>query len=105
MIEFPHGVTGLALNLEEDNVAVVLFGHWQLLTEGDTAKRTGKVMSVPVGEALIGRVVDPLGKPLDGGPPIETTEHAAARVQGARRRRPPAGQRAAADRHQGDRRA
>ena len=61
MIEFPHGVTGLALNLEEDNVAVVLFGHWQLLKEGDTAKRTGKVMSVPVGEGLIGRVVDPLG--------------------------------------------
>ena len=61
MIEFPHGVTGLALNLEEDNVAVVLFGHWQLLAEGDTAKRTGKVMSVPVGEGLIGRVVDPLG--------------------------------------------
>ena len=71
MIEFPHGVTGLALNLEEDNVAVVLFGQWQLLKEGDTAKRTGKVMSVPVGEGLIGRVVDPLGKPLDGGPPIE----------------------------------
>ena len=71
MIEFPHGVTGLALNLEEDNVAVVLFGEWQLLKEGDTAKRTGKVMSVPVGEGLIGRVVDPLGNPLDGGPPIE----------------------------------
>ena len=61
MIEFPHGVTGLALNLEEDNVAVVLFGDWQMLAEGDTAKRTGKVMSVPVGEGLIGRVVDPLG--------------------------------------------
>ena len=74
LIEFPHGVTGLALNLEEDNVAVVLFGHWQLLSEGDTAKRTGKVMSVPVGEGLIGRVVDPLGAPLDGGPPIETSE-------------------------------
>jgi F-type H+-transporting ATPase subunit alpha len=72
MIEFPHGVTGLALNLEEDNVAVVLFGHWQLLAEGDTAKRTGKVMSVPVGEGLIGRVVDPLGNPIDGGPPIES---------------------------------
>ena len=71
MIEFPHGVTGLALNLEEDNVAVVLFGHWQLLAEGDTAKRTGKVMSVPVGEGLIGRVVDPLGTPIDGGPPID----------------------------------
>jgi F-type H+/Na+-transporting ATPase subunit alpha len=74
MIEFPHGVTGLALNLEEDNVAVVLFGQWQLLKEGDTAKRTGKVMSVPVGEGLVGRVVDPLGNPLDGGPPIEAAK-------------------------------
>ena len=74
MIEFPHGVTGLALNLEEDNVAVVLFGKWQKIKEGDTVRRTGRVMRVPVGEALVGRVVDPLGNPLDGGPPIETTE-------------------------------
>jgi F-type H+-transporting ATPase subunit alpha len=74
MIEFPHGVTGLALNLEEDNVAVVLFGEWALLAEGDTARRTGQVMRVPVGEALVGRVVDPLGNVLDGGPAIETTE-------------------------------
>ena len=74
MIEFPHGVTGLALNLEEDNVAVVLFGEWDLLAEGDTARRTGQVMRVPVGEALVGRVVDPLGNALDGGPAIETTE-------------------------------
>jgi F-type H+/Na+-transporting ATPase subunit alpha len=74
MIEFPHGVTGLALNLEEDNVAVVLFGEWELLSEGDVARRTGNVMRVPVGEALIGRVVDPLGVPLDGGPAIDTTE-------------------------------
>src|SRR3978361_2132255 len=66
MIEFPHGVTGLALNLEEDNVAVGLFGHWQLLKEGDTAKRTGNVMSVPVGEGLICRVGDPLRQPRDG---------------------------------------
>jgi F-type H+/Na+-transporting ATPase subunit alpha len=74
MIEFPHGVTGLALNLEEDNVAVVLFGNWQAIKEGDTVRRTGRVMRVPVGEALVGRVVDPLGNPIDGGPPIETTE-------------------------------
>ena len=74
MIEFPHGVTGLALNLEEDNVAVVLFGAWELLSEGDVARRTGNVMRVPVGEQLIGRVVDPLGNVLDGGPAIDTTE-------------------------------
>ena len=74
MIEFPHGVTGLALNLEEDNVAVVLFGAWELLSEGDVARRTGNVMRVPVGEPLVGRVVDPLGNVLDGGPAIDTTE-------------------------------
>ena len=64
-------MTGLALNLEEDNVACVLFGEWTKIVEGDMVKRTGKVMSVPVGEGLIGRVVDPLGQPLDGGPAIE----------------------------------
>ena len=74
MLEFPHGVTGLALNLEESNVGAVLFGEWQKIAEGDIVRRTGSVMSVPVGEALIGRVVDPLGNPLDGGPAIETTE-------------------------------
>ena len=84
MVEFPHGVTGLALNLEEDNVAVVLFGEWQKIKEGDTVQRTGRVMEVPVGEALIGRVVDPLGQPLDGGPPIET-DRAAARSSSRRR--------------------
>jgi F-type H+/Na+-transporting ATPase subunit alpha len=73
-LELPHGVTGLALNLEEDNVAAVLFGEWEKINEGDTVKRTGEVMSVPVGEALIGRVVNPLGEPLDGGRPIETSE-------------------------------
>ncbi len=73
-LSLDHGVTGLALNLEEDNVAAVLFGDWERITEGSTVRRTGEVMSVPVGEALIGRVVDPLGNPLDGAGPIETTE-------------------------------
>jgi len=73
-LELDHGVTGLALNLEEDNVAAVLFGEWEKIEEGDTVKRTGQVMSVPVGDALIGRVVDPLGIAIDGGPAIETTE-------------------------------
>ncbi len=74
MVELDHGVTGLAFNLEEDNVGAALFGDWELIKEGDTARRTGRVASVPVGEALIGRIVDPLGNPLDGGPPIETDE-------------------------------
>jgi F-type H+-transporting ATPase subunit alpha len=74
MLELEHGVTGLAFNLEEDNVGAALFGEWELIKEGDTAKRTGRVASIPVGDALIGRIVDPLGNPLDGGPPIETDE-------------------------------
>jgi F-type H+-transporting ATPase subunit alpha len=74
MIELDHGVVGLAFNLEEDNVGASLFGDWELIKEGDTAKRTGRVASVPVGEALIGRIVDPLGNPLDGGAPIEGDE-------------------------------
>ena len=74
MIELDHGVIGLAFNLEEDNVGSALFGDWELIKEGDTAKRTGRVASVPVGEALIGRIVDPLGNPLDGGAPIEAEE-------------------------------
>jgi F-type H+/Na+-transporting ATPase subunit alpha len=74
MLELEHGVTGLAFNLEEDNVGVALFGDWELIKEGDSAKRTGRVAEIPVGEALIGRIVDPLGHPLDGGPPIETDE-------------------------------
>jgi F-type H+-transporting ATPase subunit alpha len=74
MLEFDHGVTGLAFNLEEDNVGCALFGEWALIKEGDSAKRTGRVASIPVGDALIGRIVDPLGNPLDGGPPIETDE-------------------------------
>jgi F-type H+/Na+-transporting ATPase subunit alpha len=73
-LEFGQGVTGLALNLEEDNVACVLFGPWEDIKEGDTVRRTGDVMAIPVGDDLIGRVVDPLGVAIDGGPAIETTE-------------------------------
>jgi F-type H+-transporting ATPase subunit alpha len=72
-LEFEHGVVGIAFNLEEDNVGVALFGQWQHVKEGEPVRRTGSVMSVPVGEALLGRVVDPLGAPLDGQGPIETT--------------------------------
>src|SRR4051812_3077401 len=74
MLEFPHDVTGLALNLESDNVGTVLFGDWEKIVEGDTVKRTGHLLQVPVGEALLGRIVDPLGNPLDGKGDIETSE-------------------------------
>lgn len=75
LLELPHDVYGLAMNLEEDNVGAVLLGNDELIKEGDTVRRTGKVMSVPVGEALIGRVVNPLGIPIDGKGPIQTTEY------------------------------
>ena len=74
LIEFPHGVSGLALNLEEDQVGAVLLGDYYEIKEGDQVKRTGRIMSVPVGEALIGRVVNALGDPIDGKGPINT-EH------------------------------
>ncbi|MBO8165555.1 MAG: F0F1 ATP synthase subunit alpha [Brevibacillus sp.] len=73
LLEFQNGVMGMALNLEEDNVGVVILGPYQDIKEGDTVKRTGRIMEVPVGEALLGRVVNPLGQPLDGMGPIETT--------------------------------
>ncbi|HEY7706029.1 MAG TPA: F0F1 ATP synthase subunit alpha [Gaiellaceae bacterium] len=74
LLELEHGVTGIGLNLEEDNVGAALFGDWELVKEGEPVRRTGQVASVPVGDDLIGRIVDPLGNPIDGGPPIETTE-------------------------------
>ncbi len=74
MLEFPHGVMGIALNLEEDQVGVVLLGEYTEIKEGDTVKRTGKIMSVPVGETMVGRVVNSLGQPVDGKGPIATTE-------------------------------
>src|SRR3954471_24142010 len=74
MLELEHGVTGLAFNLEEDNVGVALFGDWEQVGEGEPVRRTGKVASVPVGEALLGRVVDPLGNPLDGRGSIDASE-------------------------------
>src|SRR6188472_1710458 len=74
MLEFPHDVTGLALNLEQDNVGVVLFGEWDKVVEGDTVKRTGRLLEIPVGEELLGRMVDPLGRPLDDKGDISSTE-------------------------------
>ena len=74
LLEFPHGIYGVALNLEEDNVGAAIFGEPHLIKEGDTVKRTGRIAEVPVGKALIGRVVDSLGEPIDGRGPIEATE-------------------------------
>src|ERR671934_1505590 len=74
MLDLDHGVVGVAFNLEEDNVGVALFGEWDKIKEGDSVRRTGNVASVPVGDALLGRVVDPLGNPLDGQGPIEASE-------------------------------
>jgi F-type H+-transporting ATPase subunit alpha len=74
MLELPHDVVGLALNLESDNVGAVLFGDWDKIVEGDVVKRTGELLEIPVGEGLLGRVVDPLGNPLDGKGAIDTSE-------------------------------
>ena len=74
MVEFPGNIKGMALNLEEDNVGVVIFGDDSSIKEGDTVKRTGSIVEVPVGKGLLGRVVDSLGNPIDGKGPIESSE-------------------------------
>jgi len=75
LIEFPHNVIGMVLNLEEDNIGAVIFGDYTEIKEGDLVKRTGRIARVPVGEGLVGRVVDALGNPLDGKGPIEASEY------------------------------
>jgi F-type H+/Na+-transporting ATPase subunit alpha len=74
LLDLPHDVAGIALNLEEDKVGAVLFGDYEKIKEGDEVRRTKRIMSVPVGEAIIGRVLDPLGRPLDGRGPIDTDQ-------------------------------
>ncbi|MDF1750757.1 MAG: F0F1 ATP synthase subunit alpha [Alphaproteobacteria bacterium] len=81
MVEFPGGVKGMALNLETDNVGVVIFGSDRAIKEGDTVKRTGSIVDVPVGKGLLGRVVDGLGNPIDGKGPIDSTERALAELK------------------------
>src|SRR5829696_1019860 len=76
MLEFPHGVFGIALNLEEESVGAVLLGEFKEIKEGDLVKRTGRIISVPVGEELLGRVVNALGQPIDGKGPITTRQFA-----------------------------
>jgi F-type H+-transporting ATPase subunit alpha len=75
LLEFPHGVKGIALNLEEDNVGTVLFGEYTLIGEGDVVRRTQRIMSVPVGPAMVGRVVNALGEPIDERGPVNATEY------------------------------
>ena len=74
LVEFPGSITGMTLNLQEDNVGVVIFGSDRAIKEGDEVKRTERIAEIPVGEGLLGRVVDPLGKPIDGKGPIESSE-------------------------------
>src|SRR3712207_6072018 len=74
MLELPHDVIGLALNLESDSVGAVLFGEWDKIEEGDQVKRSGRLLEIPVGEGLLGRIVDPLGRPLDGEGDVNTEE-------------------------------
>ena len=75
LLEFPHDVAGIAMNLEEDQVGVVLLGEYTEIKEGDTVKRTGKIMSVPTGNGMIGRVVNALGIPIDGKGPITAEKY------------------------------
>jgi len=75
LLEFPGGTLGMALNLEEDNIGCVIMGPYTHIKEGDPVKRTGRIISVPVGDALIGRVVNPLGQPIDGKGPIKTEKY------------------------------
>src|SRR4051812_25698894 len=90
MLDLPHDVVGLALNLEADNVGAVLFGNWEQIVEGDTVKRTGRLLEIPVGEQLLGRIVSPLGHALDGKGPIETegTRPAEFKAPGVVQRQP-----------------
>src|ERR1700747_3445609 len=76
MLEFPHGVFGIALNLEEDSVGAVLLGEFKEIKEGDAVRRTGRIISVPVGEALLGRAVNARGQPIDGKGPITSSRFA-----------------------------
>jgi F-type H+-transporting ATPase subunit alpha len=81
MVEFPGGIKGMALNLETDNVGIVIFGDDRDIKEGDTVKRTGDIVDVPVGKGMLGRVIDALGNPIDGAGPIESTERRLVEVK------------------------
>ena len=80
LVEFPGEIFGMALNLEQDSVGVVIFGEDSSIKEGDVVKRTGKIVQVPVGEALLGRVVDALGNPIDGQGPLKDVSYQTGKV-------------------------
>ena len=103
MVEFPGGVAGLAFNLEENSVGVIILGDYLKIEEGDEVRSTGRLLSVPVGDAVMGRVLDPLGNPLDGKGPVVTTAPPSG-IDGAGHRRPPTSPRAAANRSESRRR-
>ena len=101
MIEFPGNLFGLALNLEQDSVGAVVLGDYKSISEGDTVKTTGRILEVPVGPELLGRVVDALGNPIDGKGPINDQAHRADRARRAGRHLPQEREPAGADRLQG----
>ena len=103
MLEFPGNTFGLALNLEQDSVGAVVLGDYKHLAEGDTVKTTGRILEVPVGPELLGRVVDALGNPIDGKGPIKATRTAPDRARRAGRHLPQVREPAGADRLQGGR--
>ena len=102
LLEFPNGVFGMVLNLEQDNIGAVLLGGETLVREGDTVKSTGRIVQVPVGEAMVGRVVNAIGQPIDGKGDIATTEFRPVEFKAPRHSGPSVGQGASADRDQGD---
>ena len=81
MVEFASGIRGMALNLEPDNVGVTVFGSDSMIKEGDSVKRTGEIVDVPVGQEMLGRVIDALGNPIDGKGPIQAKERRRAQVK------------------------
>ena len=83
LLEFPGGVFGIAFNVDEDDIGVVLLGNYAHLDAGDEVTRTGRVMDVAVGDGVLGRVIDPLGRPLDGHAPVMTTHHGPRTCHGA----------------------
>ena len=103
-IEFPNGVLGLALNLEETEVGAILLGDYSGVVEGSEVRTTGRLLSVPVGKGLLGRVVNALGQPIDGKGPIKFDEAVPGRELGSRRHQAQKRQPAVADRHHGGRR-
>ncbi len=104
LLEFPGGLLGVALNIDEADLGVVLMGEYNHVEEGDPVKQTGTVLSIPVGDGMLGRVVNPLGEPIDGKGPIASTERRLLEVQAPSVVRAPASFGAAPDRYQGHRR-